>query len=92
MSVASTIERKLKEALSPVAVEIHDDSHLHAGHAGARAGGESHFRVHVVAAAFWGLSRVARQRRIYEILANEMSGPVHALQIRAETPEEAAKP
>lgn len=91
MSVATTIRQKLENALSPVAVEIHDDSHKHAGHAGARPGGETHFRVHVVAAAFDGTTRVERQRRIYGILADEMAGPVHALQIRAETPEEAAR-
>ena len=77
--------------MSPVAVDVHDDSHLHAGHAGARPGGESHFRIHVVAAAFDGITRVERQRRIYGILADEMAGPVHALQIRAETPAEAAR-
>lgn len=91
MSVATTIRQKLENALSPVVVEIHDDSHKHAGHAGARPGGETHFRVHVVAAAFDGTTRVERQRRIYGILADEMAGPVHALQIRAETPEEAAR-
>lgn len=91
MSVATTIRRKLENALSPVAVEVHDDSHKHAGHAGARPGGETHFRVHVVSAAFDGATRVERQRRIYGILADEMAGPVHALQIRAETPEEASR-
>ena len=88
MRVASTIEDKLREALSPTRLAVIDDSHLHVGHAGARPEGETHFRVEVVAPAFRGLSRVDRQRRINEILAAELQGPVHALSIRALTPEE----
>lgn len=90
MTVAATIRQKLEAAFSPDVVEIHDDSHLHAGHAGARPGGESHFRVRVVSTAFRGLSRVERQRRVYGALSEEMAGPVHALQIRAESPDETA--
>lgn len=88
MSVAEQMRRKLELALSPAELEIADDSHLHAGHAGARPGGESHFRIRVVASAFRGLTRVERQRRIYAVLTEELAGPVHALQITASAPED----
>lgn len=89
MSVAEAIKRKLEAALEPAALEITDESHLHAGHAGARAGGESHFRVRIVAAAFAGQSRIARQRAVYEILAPELANQIHALSLVTETPAEA---
>ncbi len=88
MGVAETIERKLTEALSPTRLEIIDDSHKHAGHAGARPEGESHFTVHVVSAAFEGLSRVARQRLVYQALAEEMEHKIHALALRTAAPDE----
>lgn len=89
MRVASAIEKKLEAALRPETLEIVDESHLHAGHAGARPGGESHFRVRVVSAAFDGLGRVARQRLIHEALAREMERDIHALAIDARAPGEA---
>lgn len=89
--VAQTLETKLTEAFSPNTLEIVDESHLHSGHSGAPEGGESHFRVRIVAAAFEGLSRVDRQRKIYDLLADELAGPVHALALRAQTPAEAEK-
>ena len=89
MSVANSIEQKLTAALDPAKLEIIDESHRHAGHAGARAGGESHFHVTIVASAFENQSRVARQRRVYEILADELAGPVHALALTTLTPGEA---
>jgi BolA protein len=88
MKVAASIEAKLRAGLAPARLVVVDESHLHHGHAGARPGGESHFRVEVVAAAFEGLSRVARQRRVYDLLAGELSGPVHALSVTARTPQE----
>lgn len=88
MAVAETIRSKLTEALAPTRLEIVDESHLHAGHAAAPAGGESHFRVAIVAAAFKGHSRVARQRLVYGALAKELSGPVHALAVTALAPGE----
>jgi BolA protein len=91
MNVRDTIRDKLTEAFRPARLEIVDESHLHAGHAGARPGGESHFRVHVVADAFAGKTRVARQRLVYDILAAELAGPVHALSVKAETPAEAGQ-
>jgi BolA protein len=83
MSVATRIEEKLKAALAPAALEIIDESHLHAGHAGARPEGETHFRVKIVSSRFDGLSRVARHRLVNDILAEELAGPVHALAISA---------
>ena len=91
MTMAERIERKLTEQLAPARLEIEDQSHKHAGHSGWREGGETHFRVMVVAAAFAGESRVARQRRVYEILAEEMTERVHALSLVTLTPEEAAR-
>ena len=89
MPVAETIERKLRAALSPTQINVTDQSAQHAGHAGARPGGETHFHVDVVAAIFAGENRVARQRRVHDILADELAGPVHALSLRLRTPEEA---
>lgn len=88
MSVAATIERKLREAFAPSRLAITDDSYLHAGHAGARPGGESHFTVEVESDRFTGLSRVARQRLVYDALATELAGPVHALALRTFAPGE----
>ncbi len=81
---------KLATALSPQSLDLVDESEKHRGHAGYRDGGESHFRLTVVSAVFEGLSRLERQRRINEVLAEELAGPVHALSIRALTPGEAA--
>ena len=64
MSVADTIHRKLTDRFAPVGLHIVDDSHRHAGHTGARPGGETHFAVTIVSAAFTGQSRVARQRLV----------------------------
>ena len=91
MTVARAIRDKLTYALHPVALEIIDESHLHAGHAGAREGGESHFRVKIVSDAFSGHGRVARQRMVYQALAAELAGGVHALSVTAQTPDEARR-
>lgn len=90
MPVAETIENKLRAALAPAHLTVTDESAQHAGHAGARPGGETHFHVEIVAAAFDGESRLARQRRVHAILADELAGPVHALSLRLRTPAEAA--
>lgn len=87
-AVAGRMRDKLTAALSPQRLEIVDDSARHAGHAGARQGGESHFNVTVVSARFSGLNRIARQRLVYEALAEELAGPVHALSLKLRTPEE----
>jgi BolA family transcriptional regulator, general stress-responsive regulator len=93
--VAQRIRQKLSQALSPVALEIEDDSGRHAGHhheggMDAKEGGESHFNLRIVSAAFAGRSRVDRQRTVNSLLAEELAGPVHALSIKAQTPDEAA--
>lgn len=86
--VAETIRTKLHTAFSPERLEVIDQSHKHAGHAGAREGGESHFDVIITAAAFKGRSRVMRQRDIYSVLKDELAGPVHALSVKADAPGE----
>jgi len=93
--IAAIIREKLTMALSPTHLEIADDSHRHAGHhhhggVDAVAGGESHFNLTVVSAAFEGQNRVARQRAVNAALAQELAGPVHALSIKALTPDEAS--
>ncbi len=90
MGVAAAIEEKLARAFAPTRLDIVDESHRHVGHAGARPGGESHFRVEIVSARFAGLDRVARQREVYRVLAAELAGPVHALALTTLTPAEAA--
>ncbi len=85
--VANLIHDKLSGALSPNALEVIDESHLHEGHAGARPGGQSHFRVKIVAQAFEGKTLLQRHRMVNEILAEELAGPIHALAISASTPE-----
>ena len=89
MRVAQTIEQKLNAALDPERLEIVDESQLHAGHAGARPQGESHFRVTIVAPVFRGKGRVQRQRLVYQALADEMKSDIHALALVTQTPEEA---
>lgn len=90
MDVAVAIRDKLTATLKPLRLEVIDDSAQHAGHAGARPGGQSHFRVIIVSPLFAGLSRVARQQLVYAALMQELAGPVHALSITARTPDEAA--
>ena len=77
--------RERLQALAPVELEIADDSHLHAGHAGARDGG-GHYRLHIVSTAFAGKNTVARHRLIYDTLGDLMRSRIHALAIRAELP------
>jgi BolA protein len=86
--VAQRLKDKLAAAFSPSRLEIADESARHAGHAGAREGGESHFNVVIQAAAFQGVGRVARQRLVYQALADELAGPVHALSVKALAPGE----
>ena len=79
------IRRRLSDEFAPIELLIEDESHLHAGHAGA-AGGQSHFRVRIVAEAFRGVSPVARHRLVYTALADLMKGDIHALAIEALPP------
>lgn len=83
------IAARLTEGLSPEALAVTDESHLHAGHAGARPEGETHFRVDVVSAAFEGKSRVERHRMVNALLTEAFSGGLHALAVGARTPAEA---
>lgn len=89
MTVSDRIRQKLEAALQPQRLAIYNDSHLHAGHhPGAQRGEETHFRLEIVAASFAGQSRIARQRYVHAILAEELAGPVHALQLLTRTPDE----
>lgn len=96
MSTKQRIEAKLNEAFKPESLAVIDESHLHAGHhhhgsdhhAAFDGSGETHFRVRLVSGAFSGESRVARQRAINKVLADELSGGVHALAIEASAPGE----
>lgn len=87
--MAENMRKKLEAALQPVVLEIEDDSESHRGHGGYREGGESHFNMKLVANAFEGASRVARQRMVFEVLKEELAGPVHALSLQCLTPDEA---
>jgi BolA protein len=87
-SVAQRMRAKIEAALAPTMLEIADDSAKHAGHAGARDGGESHFSMAIVSAAFAGKSRVDRQRLVHALLAEELAGPVHALALKLRAPGE----
>ena len=86
--VADRIRTKLEAGFKPQRLDVIDDSHRHFGHAGARPGGETHFRVEIVAAAFAGKSRLERQRAVYALLADELAGGVHALQLACIAPGE----
>jgi len=86
--ISDSIRDKLTRAFAPTRLEVVDDSARHAGHAGARPGGQSHFNVLIEAEAFAGLSRLARQRQVHAALAEELAGPIHALSVKALAPGE----
>ena len=88
MSVAEELRERLEQALQPKLLDIVDESAKHHGHAGWRVGGETHFRVHVVSSAFDGLSRIDRQRLVHGAAADLLRERIHALSIRALTPNE----
>ena len=88
MTMKDSMTRKLETELAPATLEVIDESHLHAGHAGWRESGETHFRIHVVADAFAGKSRLERHRMVNAILAEELKAGVHALAIAARAPGE----
>jgi BolA protein len=91
MAKADIIAQKLSAAFAPSELSVEDDSAKHAGHAGARPGGETHFSVRIVAQAFAGLSRVERHRRVYAALSGELADSIHALALTTLTPAEAAR-
>jgi BolA protein len=82
----------LTKAFAPILLEVQDDSHRHAGHAGARPGGETHYSVLMVSAAFEGVSRVARSRAVHSALQSEFGESdgrgLHALALTLRTPAE----
>lgn len=88
-AMADRLRAKLEAALRPSSLSIVDESAHHAGHAGAREGGETHFRVRIVSVEFAGLSRIQRQRRVYAAVAEEIANGVHALALTTLTPDEA---
>lgn len=91
MRIKSILIEKLTRALAPIRLEIVDELSRHAGHAGARPEGETYFRIEVVSNSFRGLNCVARQRMVYDLLAEELKTRVHALSLSALTPEEDAE-
>ena len=88
MGVADRIREKLTDRFAPILLEIEDESYRHTGHEGARPQGETHFSITIVSAAFIGESRVARQRLVYQTLAEELATRVHALSLATLTPNE----
>ncbi|MBK5196956.1 MAG: BolA family transcriptional regulator [Methyloceanibacter sp.] len=92
MRAEDSITQKLRDAFAPSALEVVNDSHRHAGHGGSPGTGESHFSIEVVSDHFNGKSRLERHRMVNAVLAEELKGRVHALAIRALTPEERSRP
>lgn len=85
---AEAIRAAIVAALAPVSLEIEDESHRHAGHAGAQDG-RGHFRVAVISQAFAGMLPLARHRAVYSAVGELMTTDIHALAINAKTPQEA---
>jgi BolA protein len=85
---ADRIAQALRASFAPVLLDVTDDSHRHAGHTGAAAGGQTHYSVLLVSAAFDGQSRVARSRAVHAALAEEFAGGLHALATVLRTPAE----
>jgi BolA protein len=88
MQTKDVITKKLTEAFAPESLRVEDESDLHAGHAGHRPGGETHYRVYIVSEVFRGKSRIERHRAVNATLAAELSDSVHALAIHATAPGE----
>jgi len=85
--VSERIERKLRMAFQPETLTVVDETNQHHGHAGWRESGETHFKVEITASAVTGKSRVERQRAVYQVLAEELAGPVHALALTVNAPQ-----
>jgi BolA protein len=86
MSMVETITEKLEAALNPESLEVINESHMHAGHAGSPGTGESHFRVRITSAAFAGKSRLAMHQAVNQTLKEELKTSIHALAIEAKAP------
>src|SRR3954467_8788600 len=91
-AVANAIDNKLRTRFAPTRLSIEDESSRHHGHSGYREGGESHFRVEIVSAAFEGKSRVARQRLVYAALKAELDAALLAWAVRPRPPKEKRRP
>ena len=89
--IRDIIETRLREALVPQSCEVIDESALHAGHAGAKPGGETHFRLKIASSQLAGVSRVAAHQKIYTLLADFMNNPIHALAIEIIPPKTGGK-
>ena len=85
---ADRIEALLRQHLAPALIRVTDDSRLHAGHAGARPGGETHYSVLMVASSFHGQTRIARSRAVHALLDAEFQTGLHALALTLRTPDE----
>ena len=90
MTMDTIIKEKLEKALAPERMELFNDSHKHAGHAGDDGSGQTHYRLIIVSERFENLGRIDRQRLVYEALKEEMSGGIHALNVKAIAPSESA--
>lgn len=88
MSMSEQIRQKIEEHLCPVHLEVINESHLHAGHAGDDGSGESHFKLIVVSPAFDGDTRVQRSRKIHNLLKDEIKHQIHALSLQLYTPDQ----
>jgi BolA family transcriptional regulator, general stress-responsive regulator len=88
MLTVDVITKKLTEAFAPQSLKVVDESHQHKGHTGARPGGQTHYRVYIVAELFKGMTRLQRHRLINQTLASELESGVHALAIHAAAPGE----
>jgi BolA protein len=88
MRTEELIAQKLTEAFAPQSIKVLDESHRHEGHAGHRPGGQTHFRVYIVAELFKGMSRLQRHRLINQTLSGELKAGIHALAIHAAAPGE----
>jgi BolA protein len=88
MTIAERMRKKLQDGFTPDALEVVDESDQHRGHGGWRDGGETHFRVRMVAAAFEGRSRIERQRAVHKALEAEIAERVHALALELRAPSE----
>jgi BolA protein len=85
--LTAVLRERISAQVQPIALTITDESHLHAGHAGAE-GGARHYRAHIVTKKFSGLTRVARHRLVYSALQDLMPHPLHALALELAAPEE----
>ncbi len=88
MRTVDVLTQKLADTFAPQSLNVVDESHQHEGHAGARPGGQTHFRVYIVSEAFKGKTRIDRHRMINQALADDLAAGVHALAIHAQAPGE----